>query len=178
MKTKIPTIQTTSLTMRPFSKKDAWPLHKILSDREVLQFFPNPDPPTIEAVRKLIEAQLRHWDEHGYGWWAIEPLSTPRLIGWGGLRWLHDTEETEVAYLLARDNWGSGFATEIARSSLDFAFNKPGIENVVGIVHPDNIASSRVLEKSDMSYTGRYHYFGMECDRFIKYISGLSDIER
>ena len=49
----------------------------------------------------MISAQLNHWEEHGYGWWAITPRPDLQyqmnLIGWGGLQWLPETEETEVA---------------------------------------------------------------------------------
>ena len=119
------------------------------------------------AVKRLISAQLNHWEEHGYGWWAITPRPDLQyqmnLIGWGGLQWLPETEETEVAYMLGRDFWGQGLATEIASASLEYGFQRLGIERIVGIVHPENIASQRVLEKAGLVFDAPAHYFGMDC---------------
>jgi ribosomal-protein-alanine N-acetyltransferase len=137
-----------------------------MGERGVLCYFPKQDPPSLDRVEKLISAQLQHWVEHGYGWWAAVPRGGTDLIGWAGLQYLPDTEEIEVAYLLGKPYWGQGLATEAARASLDFGFNSLGLSCVVGIVHPENIASQRVLEKAGLSLVERAHYFGMDCLRY------------
>ena len=166
MESDIPIILTNRLRLRPFTSEDVAPLHLVLSNHEVMRYFPNPEPPQYDKVKRLIDAQLRHWYDHGYGWWAIEPIDRSLLIGWGGLQYLPDTNETEVAYLLSKDWWGKGLATEIAVASLDYGFRRFAIDRIVGIVHLQNLASQRVLEKAGLLFTGNAKYFGMECRRY------------
>lgn len=167
----IPTLTTTRLVLRPFTAGDAEPLHRLLGGKDVLRYFPNPDPPPPDRVQKLIVQQLAHWGEHGYGWWAVEQRAKQGLMGWAGLQFLPETQETEVAYLLGNAFWGLGFATEAARASLDYGFGEHKLECVVGIVHPENKASIHVIEKLGMSCSGEHVYFGMQVLRYS--ISGV-----
>jgi RimJ/RimL family protein N-acetyltransferase len=163
---KIPTVTTVRLILRPFTTEDVEPLHHILGEEGVLRYFPNTNPPSRDRVQKMIAAQLKHWQEHGFGWWAVELRSRHGLIGWSGLQFLPETDEVEVAYLLGKAFWGQGLATEAARASLQFAFQDVGMGTIVGIVHPDNVASQRVLEKLGLSFVDKAPYFGMDCYRY------------
>jgi ribosomal-protein-alanine N-acetyltransferase len=159
----IPTIVTPRLILRPFTSQDAGSLHRVLGGRDVLRYFPNPEPPTMERAERMIAHQLEHWRDYGYGWWAVELSATGEYTGWCGLQFLPETEETEVGYLLGRPFWGRGLATEAAQASVRHGFEVLGLETIVAIVHPENIASQRVIEKLGMSFTGQAHYFGMPC---------------
>ena len=172
----IPTIETERLTLRPFSQDDCASLHEVLGQEGVLRYFPNQNPPALDRVEKFIEAQINHWQEHGFGWWAVN-LKKPdmealpeagkfTLIGWNGLQYLPDTDEVEVGYLLALPFWGCGLAAEGAQPALRMAFEQLNLDEVVGIVHPENAASMRVLEKIGMRLTREAEYFGMPVRRY------------
>jgi ribosomal-protein-alanine N-acetyltransferase len=88
------------------------------------------------------------------------------LIGWNGLQYLPDTNEVEIGYLLARPFWGYGLALEGALPALKMGFSDFSLAEIVGIVHPENAASIRVLEKIGMSYTQATEYFGMRVRRY------------
>jgi ribosomal-protein-alanine N-acetyltransferase len=158
----IQVIATPRLVLRGLTRADTDSLQSILNDPEVLHFFPNPEPPGWERVQKIIDQQLIHWQEHGYGWWAVELRSSQELIGWAGLQFLPDTSETEVAYLLGKAYWGQGFATEAARASMKFGFETLKLNSIVAVVHPANKASIRVIEKLGMTFIDHTYYFEME----------------
>jgi ribosomal-protein-alanine N-acetyltransferase len=160
-------IETSRLNLRPFSLDDAEPLFQILKTEGILQYFPSSDPPDLERVQKLIQRQIDHWDEHGFGWWAVEPLQNSGLIGWSGLQYLPDTDEIEIGYLLSKHYWGRGLATESATAGIDFGFDQLGIQEIIGIVHPENIASQRVLEKIGLKFHEKAEYFGMACFKYL-----------
>jgi ribosomal-protein-alanine N-acetyltransferase len=162
----IPTITTPRLVLRPFADDDAPALHQILSVPGVLRYFPNTQPPPLEKVHKLVSHQLQHWHEHNLGWWAVEPRQEKVFIGWCGLQYLPETDETEVAYLLAKPYWGQGLATEGARASLRYGFETLELEIIIGLVHPENIASQRVIEKLGMPFTNEARYFGIDVYRY------------
>ena len=162
----IPILTTTRLTLRAFTEEDIDPLQRILSEEGILRYFPRTDPPARDRVERLIAHQLKHWEEHGYGWWAVEPRWEKQLIGWSGLQFLPETEEVEVGYLLDQAFWGKGLATEAAQACLQYGFESFDVENIVAIVHPENITSQRVIEKLRMSFVDQAHYFGMDCYRY------------
>lgn len=162
----IPILHTDLLTLRPFTLADVQPLHRILSEPDILQYFPRTDPPDIERVQKIIQHQLAHWEEHHLGWWAVAPKGGTELIGWNGLQFLTETGETEVGYLLSKPFWGLGYATEGARVALKYGFEKLKLRQIIGLTHQENRASQNVLKKCGMHYTGQVEYFGMQMLRF------------
>jgi RimJ/RimL family protein N-acetyltransferase len=163
---QIPTVTTKRLKLRPFREEDADRLHEILSEEDILRYFPNPGTPPLDRIRNFIANQLKHWEEHGFGWWAVEPIHDGLLIGWNGLQYLPDTDEIEIGYLLSKSYWNRGLATEGAFAGLEFAFGKLGLKQVVAIVHPENKASQRVIEKLGMGFSHEAEYFGMSVYRY------------
>jgi ribosomal-protein-alanine N-acetyltransferase len=156
------------LLLRAFTEDDAEPLYEIMVERDVLRYFPSPLPPPYERVQQLVHEQLDHWQEYGYGWWALERRAHPgTFIGWAGLQYLPETDETEVGYLLGSAHWGRGLATEAAQASVRYGFEELGLRQIVGIVHPDNVASQRVLKKAGLSRAERAVYFNMDCYRYV-----------
>lgn len=159
-------ITTDRLTLRPFRPGDAPALFAILQTPHIMQYFPTPTTPDMARVERLIARQMEGWELYRRTFWALEWRATGELLGWCGLQYLPDTDETEVGYLLARSWWGQGIATEAARRSVTFGFQELGLEEIIGITHPANTASQNVLKKAGLTFTGPAHYFHMECLRF------------
>ncbi len=88
------------------------------------------------------------------------------LIGWCGLQYLAETDEVEVAYLLGKRYWGCGYATEAAAASLSYGFLTAGLDRIIGLIHPHNHRSRRVLEKIGLRLVDCTAYFGMDVLRF------------
>ena len=112
----------------------------------------------------MIDRIRREWEEYGYGVWAIEVDG--QLAGRGGLQCLPDTDETEVDFIVAPQFWGRGIATAVGEAALRFGFDELGVSRIIGLVHPDNSVSKRVLEKIGMTLDRRTEYFGMTLDRY------------
>lgn len=161
-----PTLTTARLILRPFTLDDVDLLHPLVSAPGVMQYFPRPDPPDRERVQRMIAHQIDEWSLRGYAWWAVTWAADATLLGWCGLQYLPDTDETEVGYLLGRTYWGQGLATEAARASVDYGFTHFAFAEIIGITHPDNVASQNVLKKCGMRFTAATRYFGMDCHRF------------
>ncbi len=81
--------------------------------------------------------------------WAIETRSDDRLIGMIELRL--DGSRAEVGYVLARDAWGQGYATEALGAVVDEALAVPSISRVWAVCNINHTASARVLAKAGMS---------------------------
>ena len=161
----IPTIHTPGLVLRALELADAEVLHRINHSDGVLRYFPTPTPPPIEKVKRFITGQEEHWDKHGYGNWGIVPEGDDQIIGWVGLQFLPELNETEVGYLLNAPYWGKGYATEAARASIQFGFEQCTLDSIIALVHPENIASRRVIEKCGISYEETIHLWGIDLMR-------------
>jgi len=161
-----PTLTTARLLLRPFRLEDVDALYAVLNEPGILRYFPNPAPPDRAGVARLIAHQLQHWQEHCLGWWAVEPRTMPGLIGWNGLQYLPETNEVEVGYLLSKDWRRQGLATEGARASLEYGFHTLGLPRIIGLVHPQNLASQRVMHKLGLALQNEAQYFGMAVYRY------------
>jgi RimJ/RimL family protein N-acetyltransferase len=100
-----------------------------------------------DAFVDRIEA---HWDERGWGLWAVEVPGVARFVGYVGL-WPADyvtgDPMVEVGWRLAREHWGNGYVTEAAREALRFGFEDVGLEEIVSFTVPQNERSWRVMER-------------------------------
>jgi ribosomal-protein-alanine N-acetyltransferase len=162
----IPTLQTPRLFLRPWRLEDGEAWFNILQEEGILRYYPNQTPPPREKAEPYITHHLSHWQTRGYGHWAVVTREEGRVVGWSGLEYLHELEETEVAYLLSKRAWGRGYATEAARACVKFGFESVGLEKIIGLVHPENVGSVRVLEKCGLTLTGRITLWGMEMSRY------------
>ena len=74
---------------------------------------------------------------------------------------LEKTPEVEVAYLLAKDYWNQGLATEAARASIEYGLDELKLDRIVAIARPENVGSYRVMEKVGMKYEKDAHYYNV-----------------
>jgi ribosomal-protein-alanine N-acetyltransferase len=161
----IPSLETTHLILRPWTMEDADTLFLILQEPGILKYFP-PTTFTLEKTQHYITHQLKHWQERGYGHWAVTLKEDSRVVGWNGLEYLPETDENEVAYLLSHLIWGRGFATEAAQLAVKFGLESAGLHAIIGLVHPGNVGSIRVLEKCGLTFIDRKVYWGLEMCRY------------
>jgi ribosomal-protein-alanine N-acetyltransferase len=56
--------------------------------------------------------------------------------------------DIEIGYFLKPSAWGKGYATEICKRLLEFAFQDSPLTELVASVNEKNVASKNVLEKS------------------------------
>jgi ribosomal-protein-alanine N-acetyltransferase len=64
--------------------------------------------------------------------------------------------------LLARASWGQGLASEAAQAALAYGFERVGLERIIALTRPENIASRRVMEKLGMRYEKNLQIFHLE----------------
>jgi RimJ/RimL family protein N-acetyltransferase len=104
-----------------------------------------------DALAAAIEA---HFDEHGFGLWAVEIPTIARFAGFVGLAERRFeapfTPCVEIGWRLAAAHWGRGYATEAARAVLAFGFQTLGLDEIVSFTVPGNRRSRRVMERIGM----------------------------
>ena len=149
------TIETPRLRLRPLTDADMEPYLAMAADSEVTRYLsPTPIPrASAEAAaiyyRRLLETK-------GYGYWAIDVKGGSSFAG---IILLQDVKFTaaftpavEVGWVLPREHWGKGYATEGGRAALDYAFTTLKLDEVVALTAASNIPSQRVMQRLDMTH--------------------------
>jgi RimJ/RimL family protein N-acetyltransferase len=135
------------------------------ADPSVMQFMPR--LLGAEECNALVAHNLRHFREHGFGLWSIEVVGVRPYLGYAGLlRTSFEAPFTpcvEIAWMLARDGWGHGYAVEAAAAVIQRAFGELGLTEIVSFTVPSNTRSRRVMERlGSMSCTGSAGRAGSE----------------
>lgn len=141
-------LTTLRLRLRPFTPADGGGLFAILGDRETMAYsFPMTRG---ESDAFLEQSLLRRNPPVGY---ALEAEGVPGLAGYVLFCPLEDPGTYELGWFLRRDLWGRGYAGEISRALLDYAFDVLGLRRVEGET-TDPRRAGRLLEKLGMTRQG------------------------
>ena len=155
--TPVTELETARLLLRPWRREDLGPYAHMCADPEVMRYMPT--TMSWEESALQLARFVRHWEERGFGLWAVEERVSGDFIGRIGLihheDWPEGEHKTEVGWMLDRSYWGRGLATEGARASLGYGFEQLGLERIISITLPENAASRRVMEKAGLTFRGR-----------------------
>ena len=167
-------LETERLVLRRVTIADLDKMARLNSDPEVMRYIGN----GAVWTRSQSEARIRriltvYAIFPGLGLWIGEGKANRRFVGAFALNYIPKTVEVEVGYRLSKSAWGRGFATEGASALVRYGITELGLDRVVGLTHPQNEPSKRVLMKAGLQAcgTGRYYekqlcYFVAECQSF------------
>ena len=137
--------KTKRIVIRLFQDSDFESLKKMMSDNEVMQYTGFKKPQPDERILELL-SQWKNEGENQLGVWAAEEIETRNFIGWFMLK-TTISSDPELGFMLEKNQWRKGFATEIAKGFLNYAFSKMDIKRVLASVNITNTASLKVLKK-------------------------------
>lgn len=156
-------MRTGRLILRGWTDEDRLPFADLNADPEVMEHFPA--RLTRAESDALVDLIMRHFDQHGFGLWAVE--AEEGFIGFTGLAvprfhvdWMDHREQpvVEVGWRLRRSAWGRGYATEAARACLHYAFDELEREEVVSFTVVGNSRSRAVMERLGMRQIATYDH--------------------
>jgi [ribosomal protein S5]-alanine N-acetyltransferase len=158
----MPVFQTSRLSAREMSLDDLDFIATLLSDAEVMRFYPKCYS-RVES-QSWIERQLQRYSEHGHGLWLISERETSIPVGQVGvlLQLVDNQIEPEVGYLIHRPYWRRGYATEAARAARDYAFTVLDHAYVISLIRPENLPSQGVAQKLGMKSERTTTFHGLD----------------
>jgi RimJ/RimL family protein N-acetyltransferase len=169
------TISTLRLLLRPWSLSDAESALTIFGNDEVARWL----APAmnriadVDAMRDLIQRWIDDRDDspRPTGRWAIEEVETGRVVGAGSVLPMPPLgEDLEIAWQLAPDSWGQGFATEAGHALAHYAFSR-GEDEVFAVVRPRNtrgLATARRVGLEWVGETDKYYDLQLQVFRLRK----------
>jgi len=151
-------IKTDRLLLRKPVSEDASDIfERYASDAEVTQYLAWPMHTSLDDTRAFLEFSDVEWDRWPAGPYLICSLADGRLLGSTGLAF-ETPFRASTGYVLAKDAWGQGFATEAVIAMRHTAADL-GVQRLYAMCHPDHQPSRRVLEKGGLQFEGTLQRF-------------------
>jgi ribosomal-protein-alanine N-acetyltransferase len=139
-------IETPRLLLRRPRAADASAIfERFASDREVTRFVGWPAHTSVDDARAFVEFSDAEWLRWPAGPYLVISRSDDTLLGSTGLAF-ETPYRASTGYVLARDSWGCGYATEALRAMVELA-RRTRVVRLYAICHIDHRASAHVLEK-------------------------------
>jgi [ribosomal protein S5]-alanine N-acetyltransferase len=165
-----PLLTTERTYLRQFAQSDLNDLYELNRDPEVMKYVGRKPLVSIyEAQLDLTRYLSFYIRASKLGVWACTEKESGALIGLALLKKLEPTEEIEVGYRFHRSYWGQGIATEVCKALVEYGFTQVGLQKIVGITHPDNLASQKVLKKCGLSFEKKWWYQQTEINYYSIY---------
>jgi RimJ/RimL family protein N-acetyltransferase len=145
-------LETNRLFLRELVFEDSVELSKILSDNESMKYYPRAF--SKDEVRKWIEWNIDNYQKFGHGLWAVILKDSNVFLGDCGIT-IQDIEGNklpELGYHIRTEYQNKGYATEVAKACMDYAFNSLNIDKLYTYTKIDNIPSRKVAEKNGMLF--------------------------
>jgi RimJ/RimL family protein N-acetyltransferase len=145
-------LETARLALRPVAAGDLALALALGADARVMASLGGTQ--SAEQCQAWLARQLEHWRTHAFGRFHVS--ANNRFVGFVGLS-RHDFERgivpgVEVAWRLAFDEWGKGYATEAARAAIAHGFQTLGLTEIIAVTNRDNARSRRVMERLGMHF--------------------------
>ena len=150
-------IETERLILRPFERGDLDIVLELYSDEEIMKYMPFPVA-DHEMARQLLERFAAGWKvtpQINYEM-AVVCKETNEKIGRAEITRNYSEESAMIGWMLVKNAWGKGFASEIADAQIEYCFKELKVHRVYALCHPDNTASWKVMEKCGMHKEAHY----------------------
>lgn len=138
------------LILRLLQVEDAQSMYDLNADPAVIRYTGDPPFESVEAAKAFLQS-YDHYEQHGFGRWAVIRKEDEAFVGWAGLKY-NEENQVDVGFRFFQAEWGKGYATESALAAIQLGFERFQIPFIVGRTAPENTASQRVLEKIGMQY--------------------------
>ena len=144
-------VETERLVLRKPALTDAPEIYqRYASDPEVTRFLGWARHRSIDDTRSFLQFSAALWRDSPPGPYLIEAKSG-RLLGSTGLE-VKSAREAATGYVLARDAWGHGYATEALQSMIDLA-RRLHFHKLQALCHVEHEVSQHILEKCGFRFT-------------------------
>jgi ribosomal-protein-alanine N-acetyltransferase len=146
-------IDTARLILRQPQMSDAAAIFgRYAGDSEVTRFLGWPRHRTVRDTEAFLQFSAQEWERWPAGPYLILSRTDGQLLGSTGLMF-QAAHEAATGYVLAKDAWGKGYATEALSAIIDVA-PRIGVTRLEALCHPEHSPSRHVLEKCGFTNDG------------------------
>ena len=155
-----PWLQTLRVELREFVPADLPDLVRLDTDPRVMRYIAAGRPAAPAAVASALARFIAYPRLYPHlGVWRASRRDTGAFVGWFAFKYAGRAPDIEVGYRLVPGAWGKGYATEGAAALVDYGFDDLDLGRIIGVTHPGNRASQRVLLKAGLEDAGWGRYY-------------------
>ncbi len=161
-----PTLETRRLVLRGWHEGDLDGYAKMLADPVTARFITRGGR-AYDQRQSWSEAAflIGHWQLRGYGMFVVEERASGNFVGRVGPLQPKGWPDFEIAWAIAADSTGKGYASEAAEAAIDWSFSSFQLDRIISIIHSQNLASQRVAERLGERRTSeRFSPLGEACE--------------
>jgi RimJ/RimL family protein N-acetyltransferase len=151
-----PTLTSARLVLRPLRASDGEALFAVFSDPVAMRWWSSPPHGSPHMTEEMVELAAQSFRAGDGIEWAITLGRDERAVGkiahW---RWQRAHSRSEVGFILRRDLWRQGLATEALATVVEWGFRRLELHSVEAQLDIDNVASLRTLERVGFRREGR-----------------------
>ena len=121
----------------------------------------------LSEAEELLKQLVADVEKNNFGFHALFEKETGAYIGEAGiLNYNQNADRCVIGYNLLPEYWNLGYAVEISKALIEFAFHDWKVERVEALAMVENVASCKVLEKSGLFKEGILKHFTKINDSF------------
>ena len=141
------------MLLRPIMRADALSIFGYASSEAATRFMNFPRHTSLDESARFSERCVRCWEDGSAYPWAVVLRATGAFLGSIELR--VNPPRADFGYVFSEPFWGNGYATEAAKTVVDWALGQPELFRVWATCCPDNVGSARVLSKAGLMLEAR-----------------------
>jgi ribosomal-protein-alanine N-acetyltransferase len=142
-----PILETDRLRLAPLTTADTEFIYRLMRDAEVMAFWDAGEVDDPDMIANMVEGQVADMLKGKALFWSLRALVDDRFVGVCDLSEIDRRHKrAEVGFMLGREAWGRGYASEAMQAVLAFAASS-GLRRLLARTHLGNRRSDNVLEK-------------------------------
>lgn len=146
-------LETTRLTVRPFTLDDASFILQLLNEPSFIEHIDDMGVRTLDDARNYIcERLIAAYKQHGFGLWRVGLKEADTPIGMAGLLNRETLDTVDLGYAFLSEHFGKGYAFEVTSAIMTYARVHLGCRKIAAVVHANNEPSIRLLRKLGFCY--------------------------
>lgn len=149
-------LETERLLFRKIYKDDYSDIASILQNIEVMYAWEKSF--SDKEVEQWIDENIKRYENEGYSYFLVTEKMTGKTVGLAGplIENINGEKFIGIAYILKKEFWNKGYATESAKACISYAFNELNTYEVIAQIRTNNINSKNVAKRLNMKQVDKY----------------------
>jgi len=145
-------LETPRLLLREMVPEDAPFFFELNADPLVIRYTGDKAFNNLQEALDITHYVINQYRENGYGRFMVLEKESGSPLGWCGLKYHHDTKETDLGYRFFQTYWGKGYATEASKACVQHGFHQLHLNRIIAQAMLENTASIAVMKKTGMTF--------------------------
>ena len=149
-------LKTERFILRYITKEEYEELKEKLQEKDVMYDWEYDF--SDDDVQNWIDKNLELYKKYNLGYFLMVENTSGKILGQSALMpdIINEYTYYEIGYILKKEYWHNGFATEAANALKNYAFNTLNLNEIIFEIRPDNISSRKIAENLNAKICGKF----------------------